>query len=63
MNNIRLNLFILVSMIFTVVELTVDPALYVGRIFLAVSAFSFFAFAMSFIKENWRYDSPKSKRE
>jgi hypothetical protein len=50
-------------MIFTVVELTVDPALYVGRIFLAVSAFSFFAFAMSFIKENWRYDSPKSKRE
>lgn len=54
MNNIRLNLFILVSMIVAVIELTYDPTFFIGRIFLGIAAVSFVFFAAMFVKENWQ---------
>lgn len=54
MNNIRTTLFVLVSMIVAVIELTYDPTFYIGRIFLAIAAVSFVFFAVMFVKENWQ---------
>lgn len=61
MNNPRITLFILVSMILAMIELTVDPSFYVGRIFLGLSAFSLFVLALMFIRTNWRFQPQKIK--
>lgn len=63
MNNIRLTLFILVSMILAVIELTTDPTFFIGRIFLGIAVLSFIAFAIMFVKKNWRTQPEKVKND
>ncbi|MFD1418594.1 hypothetical protein [Companilactobacillus keshanensis] len=56
MMKIRIALLILVSMLITITEMTINPMFYLGRIFLAFSvAVAFFA-GFSFIKANWRFN-------
>lgn len=62
MNTSRATLLLLVSIIFAMIELTIDPTLYVGRIFLGLSALSLFALALMFIRENWRIKPAKIKK-
>ncbi|WP_125771541.1 hypothetical protein [Companilactobacillus furfuricola] len=62
MTNIRLTLFILVSMIVTIIELTNDPTFIIGRIFLAISAIASIAFAIVFVKDNWRPQPERVKK-
>lgn len=62
MHIFRVALFILVSIILTTIELTVDPSFYGGRIFLGVSAVSMVVLAVSFIMENWRLQPAKIKK-
>lgn len=62
MHIFRVALFILVSIILTTIELTVDPSFYGGRIFLGVSAVSMVILAVSFIMENWRLQPAEIKK-
>lgn len=59
MNDKKITLFVLVSMFLSVVELTVDPTFYLGRIFLGLSICSLIVYSVSFVMQNWRYKSPK----
>ncbi|MFC6177151.1 hypothetical protein ACFQAV_09880 [Companilactobacillus huachuanensis] len=47
----RIFLLVLVSMIFSVVEMTVDPGFFVGRIFLAFSGFLMVLTSLTFVKD------------
>lgn len=54
MMKIRVALLVLVSMILTITEMTINPMFYAGRIFLVLSlAIAVFA-GFSFIKNNWQ---------
>jgi len=46
----RIFLLVLVSMIVSVIEMTVDPGFFVGRIFLAFSGFLMVLTSLMFIK-------------
>ncbi|AKP67334.1 hypothetical protein [Companilactobacillus ginsenosidimutans] len=62
MNIFRIALFILASMILTIIEMTVDPSFYVGRIFLGLSVASLVVFVLMFIRQNWRLEPEKIKK-
>ncbi len=61
MNTSRIALFILVSMFLAILELTVDPTFYFGRIFLGLGAFSMVTFAVMFVRQYWRLEPVKVK--
>ncbi|WP_157492463.1 MULTISPECIES: hypothetical protein [Companilactobacillus] len=46
----RIFLLVLVSMILSIIEMTVDPGFFVGRIFLAFSGFLMVLTSLMFIK-------------
>ncbi|MFH5810677.1 hypothetical protein [Companilactobacillus sp. FL22-1] len=50
----RTSLLVLVSMIVSIVEMTVDPSFIVGRVFLAVSGFLMVIISLMFVKDLWR---------
>ncbi|MFD1472199.1 hypothetical protein [Companilactobacillus mishanensis] len=54
--------FVLVSMIFSIIEMTVDPGFYVGRIFLGLSVFSLICMSIEFIHDQWRLVPEKIKK-
>lgn len=48
-------LLVLVSMIVTVVEMTVDPGFIAGRIALAFSGFLMLLLSLLFVRSLWRF--------
>lgn len=52
---------LLISIILTIIEMSVDPLFHLGRIFLVVSVILLVAAAMWFIKDNY-YIEPKAEK-
>jgi hypothetical protein len=40
---------------FTVLEMTIDPSFYLGRIFLVISVIFSVMTALLFVKDNWQF--------
>lgn len=55
MMKIRIALLVLVSMLLTVTEMTINPMFYVGRIFLVLSVLIAVLAGLNFVKSNWRF--------
>jgi len=54
MMKIRIALLILVSMLITITEMTINPMFYLGRIFLVFSVAVAVLAGFNFIKANWQ---------
>ena len=52
----RTSLLVLVSMILSIVEMTVDPGFFAGRISLAFSGFLMLLLSLLFVKSLWRFN-------
>ncbi|WP_057765152.1 hypothetical protein [Companilactobacillus tucceti] len=55
MMKIRIALLVLVSMLLTITEMTINPMFYVGRIFLVLSVLIAVLAGLNFVKSNWRF--------
>lgn len=55
MMKIRIALLVLVSMLLTITEMTINPMFYVGRIYLVLSVLIAVLAGINFIKSNWRF--------
>lgn len=55
MMKIRIALLVLVSMLLTITEMTINPLFYVGRIFLVISVLIAVLAGLNFVKSNWRF--------
>ena len=51
----RTSFLVLISMIVSVIEMTVDPGFFFGRISLAFSGFLMFLLSLLFVKDLWRF--------
>jgi len=54
MSLIRTSLLVLVSMILSIIEMTVDPGFFVGRISLVLSGALLVVLSLLFVKSLWR---------
>ena len=52
----RTSLLVLVSMILSVIEMTVDPEFFVGRISLAFSGLLMLLLSLLFVRNLWRFN-------
>ncbi|WP_125763003.1 hypothetical protein [Companilactobacillus hulinensis] len=57
----KTSILLLVSMILTVIEMTINPTFHLGRIFLVVSGILLVAAALWFVKDNYRIE-PKAEK-
>lgn len=55
MFNKLISFLTLVSLMFTVLEMTIDPSFYLGRIFLVISVIFSVMTALLFVKDNWQF--------
>ncbi len=55
----RTSLLVLVSMLVSVIEMTVDPGFFFGRISLAFSGLLMLFLALLFVRNLWRFSSKK----
>ncbi|WP_125589174.1 hypothetical protein [Companilactobacillus jidongensis] len=57
----RTSILLLVSMILTILEMTVNPGFHLGRIFLVISSILLVAAALWFVKDNYQV-TPKAEK-
>lgn len=53
----RTSFLVLISMIVSVIEMTVDPGFFFGRISLVFSGFLMLLLSLLFVKDLWRFNT------
>ncbi|PMD67918.1 hypothetical protein [Companilactobacillus nuruki] len=56
----RTSFLVLISMVVSVIEMTVDPGFFFGRISLVFSGFLMFLLSLLFVKDLWRVNKVKN---